>query len=99
MLTWVQASFEAAHRLPQHPAIHGHSYLVRVYLAGEPDVETVQAALRQLLADHLDHAMLNDRMAVPTMENIARYVAERLPGAKRVIVERPTLGVGCEYAL
>jgi 6-pyruvoyl-tetrahydropterin synthase len=96
MLVWAKAHFAAAHRLPQHEELHGHSYEVRVYVEEGACVDALQARLRQILAP-LDHTTLNAIIAVPTMENIARYVGECLPEARRITVERPLEGLGCEF--
>lgn len=98
-------TFEAAHTLPQYPAIHGHSYSVEVRCQGEalegyvmPEDE-FDAALTDVRAQ-LDHRMLNDLIAVPTSENIARWLwqqlAERLP-LSEIRVWRESVGFGAIY--
>jgi 6-pyruvoyltetrahydropterin/6-carboxytetrahydropterin synthase len=52
--------------------------------------------------DALDHRMLNEveGLGIPTMENIARFVWEKLgelPQLQRVVVKRGQSGEGCEY--
>lgn len=108
-------TFEAAHRLPHVPPghkcarLHGHSFTVRVHIAGDIDPDLgwvmdfadVHAALRPL-HDRLDHNYLNeiDGLDNPTSENIARWIWQHLqpalPQLIRVIVME-TCHSGCEY--
>ncbi len=108
-------TFEAAHRLPAVPEghkcrrLHGHSFRVRVVVAG-PQGEAsgwVQdfAALKeafQPLHEHLDHHYLNEIPGLenPTSENLAVWIWERLeprlPMLSRVEV-RETCTSGCIY--
>ena len=92
--------------------MHGHSFRLTVEIVGEPDAETgwvvdlgeVNDALVEL-REALDHRLLNEIEGLerPTLENISRWAAARLkarfPGLSRVIVERPSVGEACEYAL
>ncbi len=82
-------SFEAAHRLPNVPAIHrchrmhGHSYRVELRIEGPVNPETgfvldffdIEAAVGPLL-EQLDHHCLNevDGLENPTAENIAVWI-------------------------
>lgn len=81
-------SFSASHVLEGLPdnhkctRLHGHSYRVRIELAGEVDQvgfimdygELVW--VRDLIANRLDHRHLNDVLDVnPTAENIASWLA------------------------
>ncbi len=110
--------FEAAHRLPsappEHPnaRIHGHSFRVRVTIAGDPDPETgvilhfeeVEKALAEV-KHQLDHRYLNDieGLEMPTLEQIAKWIwtriEGRLPGLVEVRLSRPSCGEGCIYRL
>ena len=110
-------TFEAAHQLganvePDHPYanIHGHSFLVQVFVRGEPDPETGWimdlAQIDEVLApikNKLDHRYLNkvEGLEVPTMENITRWIwdhaAPELPGIHRVVIRRGSCGEGCAY--
>ena len=95
------APFEAACRVPILPAghrsrqLHGHSYIARVRAAlpagwgGFPGAET--AALARALGDRvaaLDYCDLNAHLPVPTDENLARWLRDRLtpdlPGIETV---------------
>ena len=74
-----------------NPHGHGHNYLLEVTLEGEPDPVTgmvvdlkeVKAVLQRCVIDPFDHRFLNyevppfDRV-VPTVENIAREIWNRL---------------------
>jgi 6-pyruvoyltetrahydropterin/6-carboxytetrahydropterin synthase len=110
--TFVEFTFEAAHQIPPHSGLHGHSFRVVVYLRGTPDptygwthnlyeLEPVLTATKGLL----DHSYLNDLagLEVPTLENIARWIwhllDKELSGLDRVIVRRGVdgAGEGCSY--
>ena len=109
--------FEAAHFLPWAPPghpnsrIHGHSFHVRVTLAGEPDPATglichfgeLEEALGSV-KEKLDHHFLNevDGLQTPTLEHIAVWIWDRLepaiPGLEEVHLSRPSCGEGCIYS-
>lgn len=111
--TFHEFTFEAAHQTPPHSGLHGHSFLVRIFLRGEShpefgwthnqyEVEPVVAMVRR----DLDQRFLNDvpGLAVPSLENLARWIFERftalLPGLHRVTIQRGMPGQveGCTYA-
>ena len=87
-------ALECAHRLPQVPEghkcarLHGHTYVVQVYLVGPRDPVTGwvvdYAVLDSLWAEHihaaLDHRLLNEVVGLdnPTCENIGLWIASRL---------------------
>lgn len=83
------AGFEAACRIPGLAAahrshgLHGHSYFATLRTAQAAaafrgaEVETLRERLQSVLAP-LDHAYLNDQLANPTDENLARWLRERL---------------------
>lgn len=98
MIIGARAHFCAGHRLPQHEEVHGHSYEVWAYTEQAIDVEMFQE-LVVTACKTLDHRMLNEFMAEPTMENIARYLAVRINGATRVRILRPVEGLCCEYEI
>lgn len=111
--TFREFTFEAAHQTPPYSGLHGHSFLVRLYMRGEPDpqfgwshnqyeVEPIVDMVRR----ELDQRYLNDvpGLAVPTLENVAcwlwnRFVPE-IVGLHRVTVQRGQPGQveGCTYA-
>ena len=87
-----QFYFEAAHSLPYLPTqhkchhIHGHSYGVRVYVAGDidprlhwvVDYADISAAWEPVF-QKLDHKNLNDVLPMPsTAENIAIWIYNQL---------------------
>jgi len=88
-----QFRFEAAHFLPHAPEghpnrrMHGHSFRVEVWLAGEPeykkgwvrDFAVIDQAL-QSVHEQLDHQFLNEvpGLEVPTLENLALFIYSRL---------------------
>lgn len=97
--------FEAAHKLPQYPQIHGHSYTVEVWVQGEArdgyviDELELDAHCRRI-HDVLDHTLLNDIVEPPTSENIARWIWQQLKPAldlSAVWVYRGTVGFGAVY--
>lgn len=93
------ASFEAARQLDHLPAthrshrLHGHSFLARVqgvlpagwagFKGGE--VQALRAALQQQV-DCFDYRLLNQQVAQPTDENLARWLRDRLdvPGVEQI---------------
>lgn len=97
--------FEAAHRLPQYPQIHGHSYTVELWCQGPADdgyvlPEHVMGQASAHICSKLDHQLLNDVIEVPTSENIARYIWKELIDTvplSQVWVYRETLGFGAVY--
>jgi 6-pyruvoyltetrahydropterin/6-carboxytetrahydropterin synthase len=96
------APFEAARRVltvpDQHPAhrLHGHSFVARLraelppgwaaFAGGETDA--LKAALDHCIAT-LDYSDLNQHLAIPTDENLARWVRRCLhvPGIKSVGIQ------------
>ncbi len=83
--------FSASHVLDclydDHPCarLHGHNYIVTVYLQSENlneygfvvDYRDLQV-IKEYLNNHLDHRHLNDLFPFhPTAENIARYLYEK----------------------
>jgi 6-pyruvoyltetrahydropterin/6-carboxytetrahydropterin synthase len=105
-------TFEAAHLVPSYSSVHGHSFMVEVTLRGDADerygwalslteVDPVIAGVQR----ELDHRLLNDidGLAVPSLENIARWIWNRLdnalPGVYGVTVRRGVAGhgEGCTY--
>jgi 6-pyruvoyltetrahydropterin/6-carboxytetrahydropterin synthase len=108
--------FEAAHTLQRQIAressqrIHGHSYKAEITVAGEPDPASGMVMDIGVLDQHLsrvraqlDHQFLDDikDMGPATMENITRWIWDRLadavPGLVRVTVLRESCGERCAY--
>ena len=106
---------EASHRLPRAPAssvckrLHGHSWVVDVYVVGEVDpdrgwlidYDEIDVAW-QPIHDALDHRHLNDIEGLenPTSEILASWIWNRLaatiPGVHRVTVHE-TCTARCTY--
>ena len=92
----VEFHFAAAHRLPRYDGPcrrqHGHNYTFFVTLEGEVDPASGMifdfGDLKRVVQEHVlsrvDHRDLNDLLANPTAENIARWIWEvlepHLPG-------------------
>lgn len=115
-------NFDAAHMLADavplapsdHPykRVHGHSFVLKVTVEGEPDpavgwvvdFDDVTAALGRV-REKLDHQYLNEieGLEVPTLENICLWVAKTLrpdlPGLTEVEVSRPSIGEACVYTV
>lgn len=76
--------------LPRHPGrcrrLHGHGYELRVTVRGAVDPASgmvmdfgdLQGIVREHVLERLDHAHLNDIMANPTAEEIARWIWKAL---------------------
>ena len=99
-------TFEAAHFLPPVPAgdpngrLHGHSFVVRVTVDGEPDPETgmivhfeTLGARLESLKDKLDHRLLNEvaGLEIPTLERMAAWIWRELKPALPGLAEDPRL--------
>ncbi len=107
--------FEAAHALPgttlgeASEEIHGHSFRAEVTVRGVPDPATGMVLdlglLEQSIAEvqkTLDHKMLNriDALGAPTLENLSRFIWERVQHAgriTRVSVHRDSCNESCSY--
>ena len=107
--------FEAAHSLKgttfgaASEEIHGHSFRAEVSVRGTPDRETGMVLDLSLLEHSmeevrktLDHKLLNktDALGMPTLENISRYIFERVQHAgkiSRVSVHRHSCNESCTY--
>lgn len=80
--------FEAAHQLSGLPdghqcgRLHGHSYVVQVRIQGrDPLPESGMlvdfgdlSPIKSFIDERLDHRSLNDLVAQPTAENLARWL-------------------------
>lgn len=107
--------FEAAHSLSgttfgeASEEIHGHSFRTEVTVRGTPDPETGMVldlgVLEQRMADvqkTLDHKFLNriEALGPPTLENLSRFIFERVQHAGRVMrvsVHRDSCNESCTY--
>lgn len=106
-------TFDSAHYLPnvheEHKCrrMHGHTYIVRLYISGELDPKLGWVAdfgdvkaIWKPIEERLDHRTLNDIPGLenPTAENLAiwiwREVKPQLPALSRVeVCENPSSGV------
>ena len=89
--------------------IHGHSFRAEVSVRGTPDPETGMVLDLGLLERSmeevrktLDHKLLNkvEALGAPTLENISRFIWERLQHAgniTRVSVHRDSCNESCTY--
>ena len=107
--------FEAAHALSGTTfgklaeQIHGHSFRAEVTIRGRPDPATGMVLdlglLDSRIADvskALDHKLLNNVEALgpPTLENLSRFIWERVQHAGRVTkvsVYRDSCNESCSY--
>jgi 6-pyruvoyltetrahydropterin/6-carboxytetrahydropterin synthase len=107
-------TFEAAHTLAgtslgaEGEEIHGHSFRAEVAIRGVPDESGMVmdlGLLEQALTEvrrALDHRFLNkvDGLGVPTLENIARFVWDRVRHCgriTRVTIYRDSCNESCSY--
>jgi 6-pyruvoyltetrahydropterin/6-carboxytetrahydropterin synthase len=107
--------FEAAHALSgttldeASEEIHGHSFRAEVSVRGIPDPATGMVMdlglLEQRIGEvraQLDHKLLNriEALGLPTLENLARFIWDRVQPAGRVTrvsVYRDSCGESCSY--
>lgn len=107
--------FEAAHALNHttlgevSQEIHGHSFRAEVTIRGVPDPATGMVVDFGILNDRiaevqksLDHKFLNkiEAIGVPTLENLTRYIWDRVQTAgqvTRVSIHRDSCNESCTY--
>jgi 6-pyruvoyltetrahydropterin/6-carboxytetrahydropterin synthase len=107
--------FEAAHALAgttfgaASEEIHGHSFRTEVTVRGRPDPATGMLLDLGLLEGRLtdvqktlDHKLLNriEALGPPTLENLSRFIYERVQHAGEVIrvtVHRDSCNESCTY--
>lgn len=106
---WSEERNAATFGLCARPSFHGHSYVCDVTVTGTVDAETgfvadlalLDAALQQEVRERFDHRNINldvpefaDGKLVPSGENLARFIFERvdreLPKPAKVL--RVTVG-------
>ena len=93
---WNDAQNEATFGLCARPNFHGHSYVCDVTVTGDVDPTTgfvadlamLDGALQREVRDRFDHRNINldvpefaDGGLIPTGENLARYICDRVQGA------------------
>ncbi len=111
--TFIEFTFEAAHKVPPYSGLHGHSFRAIVYMTGERDPHfgwthnlfDVSKAVKAT-QQRLDESYLNDikGLEVPSLEHVAAWIWEDLdkaiPGLDRVVLRRGMdgAGEGCCYS-
>jgi 6-pyruvoyltetrahydropterin/6-carboxytetrahydropterin synthase len=90
---WSDERNDATFGLCARPSYHGHSYVCDVTVTGEVnpvtgfvvDLGLLDAVLQREVRERLDHRNINtdvpefaDGQLIPTGENLARFVAERV---------------------
>ena len=90
MIVATEYDFDAAHNLPNYAGkcerLHGHTYRLRVLCAAPVDASTglaidfaeVKRIVKATVIDVVDHTYLNETIAVPSAENIAIWIWDRL---------------------
>jgi 6-pyruvoyltetrahydropterin/6-carboxytetrahydropterin synthase len=89
---WNRATYGAA----SNPAGYGHNYAVEIAVSGEPDPENgmvvnlidLDRVLKEEIDRPLDHRHLNEEIpefhdTVPTAENLARWIWDRVDARLR----------------
>lgn len=107
--------FEAAHAIAgttlgaASEEVHGHSFRAEIAISGEPDPQTGMIVdlgqFERSIADvqqMLDHKLLNriEALGAPTLENLAKFIWERVQHAgrvRRVTVYRDSRNEACSY--
>jgi 6-pyruvoyltetrahydropterin/6-carboxytetrahydropterin synthase len=105
MKVFKRFSFDSAHRLPDWPDVHGHTYRAEVWFEGPVrDGYVIRESELSQLVDgvrrRLDHRYLNDFIDPPTSENIAKFVWALLMPTKmltKVLIYRDSCDFGVEY--
>ena len=92
MIVATEFDFDAAHNLPNYAGkcerLHGHTYRLRVVCEAKVDASSglaidfalVKRVVNERVIQSLDHSYLNETIAVPSAENIAVWIWERLDG-------------------
>lgn len=97
-------NFDAAHKLPDHESVHGHSYEVEIMLEshGGGDyvvpMDEMDEAVKTAIAQ-VNNIYLNSIMNMPTMENIARWFWKELEDLLlvQITILRSSLKMRCIY--
>ncbi|MGI4953258.1 MAG: 6-pyruvoyl trahydropterin synthase family protein [Janthinobacterium lividum] len=92
---WAETTVSAAHTFNGH-MLHGHTYLVRVYVYPPADAERLHADLLDT-RKAVDHTCLNDVLPDPTMEALGQWFLDAMAPRYRmaeVAITRPE-GMGC----
>ncbi len=106
MLITKEFTFDSAHFLADYygkcERVHGHTYKLAVTLEGEVqenglliDFALLKQIVKNRILNKLDHQMLNDIIPVPSAENIAIWVWDKLHDVKKILMAEagdPNLG-------
>jgi 6-pyruvoyltetrahydropterin/6-carboxytetrahydropterin synthase len=83
-------SFDAAHKLPGYKGkcknLHGHTYYLKVTVEGKVNPQTgmiidffdLEKIVEDKILNYLDHSFLNDKIKMPTTENVALWIWDKL---------------------
>ncbi|MFH1012660.1 MAG: 6-carboxytetrahydropterin synthase QueD [Candidatus Peregrinibacteria bacterium] len=93
MLVGKEFTFDSAHFLPQYygkcERMHGHTYRLRVTVDGRMgenglviDFVVLKKIIKEQVLDKLDHQVLNDIIQIPSCENIAKWIWDKLVDLK-----------------
>ena len=92
MIVATEFDFDAAHNLPNYAGkcerLHGHTYRLRVVCEAKVDPGTglaidfalVKRVVNEHVVEPLDHTYLNETIPIPSAENIAVWIWDRLEG-------------------
>ncbi|MCC7138574.1 MAG: 6-carboxytetrahydropterin synthase QueD [Planctomycetes bacterium] len=90
MIVATDFEFDAAHNLPNYAGkcerLHGHTYRLRVLCEAPVDPSTglaidfaeLKRVVRSRVVDVLDHTYLNETIPIPSAENIAIWIWDRI---------------------
>lgn len=111
--TLKEFTFEAAHQLPPFSGLHGHSFMVQVFMRGPADpvfgwshnLYEVEKSIDKVRL-RVDHTYLNDIPGLenPSLENVAKWLwqalGQEIQGLDRIVVRRGPDGQaeGCTYS-
>ena len=99
MIVATEFDFDAAHNLPNYAGkcerLHGHTYRLRVVCEAKVDPGTglaidfalVKRVVNERVIEPLDHTYLNETIAIPSAENIAVWIWNRLEGRGLPLIE------------
>ena len=95
LTVWAETTVSAAHTFNGHD-LHGHTYHVRVHVLPPVDAEALHVDLMTTRRG-VDHRLLNDVLAEPTMEALAAWFAGAMAGRFTVTEVEVTRaeGIGC----
>lgn len=89
-------TFDSAHFLPNYygkcERMHGHTYRLKVVVEGPIgdnglviDFVILKKIVKEQVLDRIDHQVLNDVLAVPSCENLAKWIWGQLADLQSLI--------------